>query len=356
MFSLDRHIEILLLSNDCVIVPGFGGFVTHHVCAHLDEDDRTMLPPKTMVGFNQQLTMNDSLLVQSYVETYDYSYPEALRIVNEEVDQLRSMIHDYGHFDIHSVGRLTVNRNGNYEFEPASTGILSPRLYGLSGVATTDSKAFISLKEADEDRRIAHYNGYSEGGNDRDFIRISTAALRRGMVACIVILLLMAVPLMNRTVNTGRLMSGIDTSLITDLMSRGDNPTETAASKATCSAPAAEIAQTEGTVTEEQPSTAADTKEVVADVNTVQETPQEQTLTETKKMFTVVLAARISQKNAEIYVAELQKRGMAKARVIGEGNGRKVVYGAFDNREEAQTVKKELAVDSEFEFAWVTEL
>ena len=26
---LERHIEILLLSNDCVIVPGFGGFMVH---------------------------------------------------------------------------------------------------------------------------------------------------------------------------------------------------------------------------------------------------------------------------------------------------------------------------------------
>ncbi len=334
MFSLDRHIEILLLNNDCVVVPGFGGFVTHHVCARLDEDDRTLLPPKTMVGFNQQLTMNDSLLVQSYIETYDYSYPEALRVVNEEVKQLRDMIRDYGHFDIHSVGRLSVNKNGNYEFEPTSTGILSPRLYGLSGVATTDSEAFITKKEADEDQRIARYNGYSEANSDGDFIRISTAALRRGMVACIVILLLMAVPFMNRTVNTGRLISGIDTSLITDLMSQGDKKTETAAPKVTSSTPAPEVAP----------------------VKTVQETPQEQTQPETKAKFTVVLAARISQKNAEIYVAELHKRGMTQARVVGEGNGRKVVYGAFDNREEAQTAKKELSVDSEFEYAWVTEL
>lgn len=36
---LERHIEILLLSNDCVIVPGFGGFMAHHVDARYDGRD-----------------------------------------------------------------------------------------------------------------------------------------------------------------------------------------------------------------------------------------------------------------------------------------------------------------------------
>ena len=30
MIELAQHIETLLLENDCVIVPGFGGFVAHY--------------------------------------------------------------------------------------------------------------------------------------------------------------------------------------------------------------------------------------------------------------------------------------------------------------------------------------
>lgn len=37
--ELERHIEILLLSNDCVIVPDFGGFMAHHVDARYDGRD-----------------------------------------------------------------------------------------------------------------------------------------------------------------------------------------------------------------------------------------------------------------------------------------------------------------------------
>lgn len=30
MIELARHIEILLLENDCVIIPDFGGFIAHY--------------------------------------------------------------------------------------------------------------------------------------------------------------------------------------------------------------------------------------------------------------------------------------------------------------------------------------
>ena len=78
VIELERHIEILLLSNDCVIVPDFGGFMAHHVDAHYDEEETIFLPPQRTLGYNPQLKINDSLLAQSYVEAYYISYPEAI--------------------------------------------------------------------------------------------------------------------------------------------------------------------------------------------------------------------------------------------------------------------------------------
>ena len=87
--ELSRHIEILLLSNDCVIVPGFGGFMAHYVDARKDERDGSFLPPMRSIGFNAKLTLNDSLLAQSYVEAYDISYPEATKRLEQEVEELK---------------------------------------------------------------------------------------------------------------------------------------------------------------------------------------------------------------------------------------------------------------------------
>ena len=61
--ELCQHIDKLLLSNDCVILPGFGGFLTHYADAYYSESEQLYYPPKREIGFNQNLTMNDSLLV-----------------------------------------------------------------------------------------------------------------------------------------------------------------------------------------------------------------------------------------------------------------------------------------------------
>ena len=65
VIEIDKHIEILLLDNECVIIPGFGGFTSHYVSARYDDRDNMFLPPIRIVGFNPQLRINDSLLVQS---------------------------------------------------------------------------------------------------------------------------------------------------------------------------------------------------------------------------------------------------------------------------------------------------
>ncbi|MDE6003251.1 MAG: SPOR domain-containing protein, partial [Prevotella sp.] len=132
MIELERHIEILLLGNECVIVPDFGGFMTHEVSARYDAEDRLFLPPLRTLGFNPQLRMNDSVLVQSYVEAYDISYPEALRRVEDEVKELKQRLGEEGEYTMDGLGTLTVNQEGNYEFAPCEAGILSPSLYALS--------------------------------------------------------------------------------------------------------------------------------------------------------------------------------------------------------------------------------
>ena len=98
--NLERHIEILLLDNDCVIVPEFGGFVAHRLSARYEEAEGLFLPPLRTLGFNPQLRLNDSLLAQSYADTYDISLPEALRRIAAEVEELKG----------------TSARTGDYEF------------------------------------------------------------------------------------------------------------------------------------------------------------------------------------------------------------------------------------------------
>lgn len=62
MIELAQHIEVLLLENDCVIVPGLGGFVAHYTPAMRVAEENVFLPPTRIIGFNPQLKMNDGYL------------------------------------------------------------------------------------------------------------------------------------------------------------------------------------------------------------------------------------------------------------------------------------------------------
>ena len=93
MKELTRHIEILLLHNDCVIVPELGGFIAHHVSARIDNAGNMFVPPQRTLGFNPLLTMSDSLLAESYMEVHDLSFPEAMKRIQHEVEQFKEEEH-----------------------------------------------------------------------------------------------------------------------------------------------------------------------------------------------------------------------------------------------------------------------
>ena len=106
MIELAQHIEALLLENDCVIVPGFGGFVAHYAPATHVKEENLFLPPTRTIGFNPQLKLNDGVLVQSYMSAYDTSFADATRIVEKEVSAFIEILHEEGKAHLENVGEI----------------------------------------------------------------------------------------------------------------------------------------------------------------------------------------------------------------------------------------------------------
>ena len=118
MTELARHIENLLFSNDCVIVPQLGGFVTHHVPAHYNEAEGLYMPPSRSVGFNPQLQLNDGLLVQAYMlANPGISFPEANELLEADINLLKSQLQAEGEYLLEGVGCLSVGMDGKYTFK-----------------------------------------------------------------------------------------------------------------------------------------------------------------------------------------------------------------------------------------------
>ncbi|MDN0079861.1 SPOR domain-containing protein [Bacteroides gallinaceum] len=154
MIELAKHIEVLLLENDCVIVPGLGGFIAHYRSSIYNKEMREFYPPVRTIGFNPKLVMNDGLLVQSYMQTYNTDFPDASRKIENVVNALKEKLYQEGSVSLGQVGSLYYNMNGVYEFEPAENGFFTPSLYGLE-TFTFQKLAFstsLNVKKEREER------------------------------------------------------------------------------------------------------------------------------------------------------------------------------------------------------------
>ena len=239
MIQLYRHIEILLLDNDCVIVPGLGGFMAHHTAAKYYEDTQTYVPPIRQLGFNGQLRINDSLLAQSYIEAYDISYPEAVRRIEDEVAEMMQTLQSKGHCELDDIGILRTSIDGHLEFEPCEAGILTPSLYGLDSVDikpiaqrstgkpdTQMAKSPVSVltEQPHPESRLVMTHGDDTGTDNTEdteekTIRIKVGTLRRvALVAAVVITLFICVLPLGKTTQPELTRSYIDTGVLFNIL------------------------------------------------------------------------------------------------------------------------------------------
>ena len=399
MIEINRHIEILLLSNDCVIVPGFGGFMAHHVDARYDGTDNMFLPPLRTVGFNPQLTMNDSLLVLSYVETYDMSYPEALRRIEDEVAEIRQTLENEGQYEVDNVGILSLNEDGNIEFEPYEAGILTPDFYGLGGfdmmpvaqltageeanankaaatskmaAPTAESKpnanlAEMPVKPMQKEKEAAVNNSVfinedEEEETSAEFISIRKSWLRNLAAACIAIIAFFTIstPLGAPTMQK----SQIDTGMLNRIMPKeigqmekakelvingdGTKLTETSENAAQN---AGNAAQSAGSSSQTAGSTVQNAG------NAAQNANQDAELSlPSNPYYSIVLASRVTKHNAANYAERLQGKGFKQARVLITENNVKVIYGTYNSESEAYAALKNLRDNEAFADGWITKV
>lgn len=150
MIEFSKHIESLLLDNDCVIVPDFGGFIAHYQPAYYEEAEELFIPPTRTVGFNPQLTMNDGLLVQSYMQAYHTDYSDALNSIEKKVNVLKESLYKGETVEFHGIGSLRYNIYDEYEFHSNESGLLSPSLYGLDAFSMSPLSQELPVEEKDD--------------------------------------------------------------------------------------------------------------------------------------------------------------------------------------------------------------
>lgn len=109
------YLKELLNDNDCVIVPGFGAFISKRHSATIDYANHRFLPPYKEIVFNNKLNNNDGVLVDFIASKENVSKEEALSKIQSFVNQSMAVLDVNSELELPSFGKF-ININGNYIF------------------------------------------------------------------------------------------------------------------------------------------------------------------------------------------------------------------------------------------------
>ena len=129
--DVTAYIRELLFGHDCVIVPGFGGFVGNYAPARIDKETGTFYPPVKQISFNRNLNHNDGLLVGRISLSSKINYGDARTIVEEFVAGLRKKLEKGERVVFDNIGSFINNHEGNVQFEPDKNVNYHLDSYGL---------------------------------------------------------------------------------------------------------------------------------------------------------------------------------------------------------------------------------
>jgi len=147
--NTELHISQLLYRYQCVIVPGFGAFLSETQSAQLNESSNAFYPPKKLISFNSQLRNNDGLLANHIAETEKISYSKAVDAIQSKVETWRNILEVSDRFSVKNIGEFSLNAEKKLVFIPFGQINYLTTSFGLNSFVSPSVKREIYLKEAE---------------------------------------------------------------------------------------------------------------------------------------------------------------------------------------------------------------
>ncbi|BEG98570.1 SPOR domain-containing protein [Bacteroides sedimenti] len=359
MIELLKHTEALLLENDCVIIPGFGGFVSHYTSAKWIEDEGVFLPPTRTIGFNPQLKMNDGLLVQSYMTAYCTDFSDASKLVEKAVNELVYVLNRDGKVEMHGIGDMFFTIHNTLQFKPYEDGLLTPYLYGLSSFEIDKLDDLVKPNNEISETRLPNSEVFE--------IRVSRSLLRTSVAvaAAIILFFFMSTPIENTYVESNSYAQLIPSELLRTNDSQSDVTPNTKFTQVESTLNNIDSENSDDANTPIDAATAQNKRDQlkpkairevvipkkVAEKKVVTTNSVQQTAT--KGSYHIIIASVMNRADAQEIVNNLKSKGYSGASYI-EGTKRiRVSIMSFANDSEANTKLSQLKKNSNFKDAWV---
>ncbi|MEJ6734946.1 MAG: SPOR domain-containing protein [Flavobacteriales bacterium] len=131
---INTYISDLLCLHDCVVIPGFGGFVANYQASVIDSGTNTIRPPSKSIVFNKSLSNNDGLLANEIAVNEKLSFKQAQKKIVEYVAFLNDSLHLHKKTYITEVGTLLLLDETKVIFIPSTTRNHLLESYGYSPI------------------------------------------------------------------------------------------------------------------------------------------------------------------------------------------------------------------------------
>lgn len=355
MIELSQHIELLLFENDCVIVPGFGGFVAHYTPAMRVEDDNLFLPPTRTIGFNPQLKLNDGLLVQSYMAVYDTNFSDATKIVEERVVELIAILQNEGKVDLANIGEIHYTIHDTYEFISYDDKITTPYLYGLDSFEMKELSALQRTQEKVLMPVIQEKEKSYEIRINRAFMRNTVAT-----VAAVVLFFFLSTPVENTYIEKDNYAQLLPMNLFEKMEGQSIAITPVVTKSEVKQIETSAVSQKKAINT--KPVVVKEVKVSKPTVEKVETLPTTVTMTQVSSImqskqsegdFHIIVAGGIGLKDAEAMAGGLKSKGFSGAKALNSDGKIRVSIMSCATREEATKQLLKLRENETYKNAWM---
>lgn len=379
MKELARHIEVLLLENDCVIVPGLGGFIAHNKAAEFKDSANVFCPPVRTIGFNPQLIINDGLLAQSYMQAYDTDFPDASRKIESVVSQIKDSLYKNGQAELENIGTLYYTMAGVYGFEPYQNAFFSPSLYGLGSFSISPLSELKPVKETIVEPRIM-IETVPSSDEDRKAKAKQRHIIKRmaehavGVAAAVILFFVLSVPVENTYLDNSSYASlGAETMLdairsksmatasleTTDIkQNNATNRRNNVNTLRPVAVKSVKVEKAEPEVSKEIKASPAvvkketvKTEAVKAETKSTKEV-QKSNYALNKGLFVIVASLQTMQ-DAEKELAKFKKQGYEEATILTSDNRYRIALYSYTDKSKAYEKINELRKDEQFKTAWL---
>lgn len=139
--QLEKYISELILRHNCLIIPGFGGFVARYAPAKIDWSKGIIAPPSKEVLFNTHLIQSDGLFIGYVAQREAVVFDAAATQISALVNEWNHVLRSGGRVEIERVGLLYQNNEGQIQFEQDRFFNLLLDAYGMKEVTFVAEQA-----------------------------------------------------------------------------------------------------------------------------------------------------------------------------------------------------------------------